>query len=71
MFSPHWSKDIEFLIVLLVFLGSKLITLKNRGKGKGGFLICSSFPNHDAKELEWKENKNKEKNIRADCIREG
>ena len=28
------------------------ITLKHKGKGGGGFLICSCFPNHDAKKLE-------------------
>ena len=71
MLSPHRSIDIEFLIVLLVFLKVKPITLKNGIRGRRGFLIFSSFPNHDAKENEWKENKNKERNTRADCIREG
>ena len=28
------------------------MTLKHRGRGGGGFLICSCFPNHDAKKLE-------------------
>ena len=52
MLSPHKSIDIEFLIVHMVFLKPKPITLKNRVKGRGGFLIFSSFPNNDAKEIE-------------------
>ena len=52
MLSPHRSIDIEFLIVLLVFLKAKPITLKNGIRGRRGFLIFSSFPNHDAKENE-------------------
>ena len=44
-----------------MFLSSKPITFKDRGKGRGGFLVGSSFPNHDAKRLKQKENRNKKK----------
>ena len=47
------------------------ITLESRGRRGGGFL-CSSLPNHDAKG--WKEKtetENKEKESRANCVREG
>ena len=33
----------------MVFLKPKPITLESWGKGGGGFLVCSSLPNHDAK----------------------
>ena len=49
MFSPNTPKYVKLLIGLLVFLKSKPITLESRGRGGGGFLVGSSFPNHDAK----------------------
>ena len=49
MLNPNRPKNTKFLIGFLVFLSFKPITLKHRGRGGGGFLIFSSFPNHDAK----------------------
>ena len=61
MLNPNRPIDLKLLICFLVFLGSEPITLKNRGRGGGGFLICSSFPNHDVKRVDKKENRNKKK----------
>ena len=75
MLSSHRSKDIKFHIILLVFLGSKPITLKGRSRGRGGFPVGSSFLNHDAKRLKEKQKtetkERKQRKPRADCIRQG
>ena len=55
MLSPHRSKDIKFLIIILVFLDSKPITLNGRSRGRGGFPIGSNFLNHDAERLKEKQ----------------
>ena len=55
MLSSHRSKDIKFHIILLVFLGSKPITLKDRSRGRGGFPVGFSFLKHDAKRLKEKQ----------------
>ena len=39
-----------------MFLGSIPITLKGRSRGRRGFLVGSSFLNHDAKRLKQKQN---------------
>ena len=55
----------------MIFLSSKPITLKRKGRGGGGFL-CSSISNHDAKGWKGKtETQNKEKEPTANYIREG
>ena len=73
MLSLDQPKNVKLLISLLVFLGSKPITLKSKGRGSGSFL-CSSLSNHDAKGWKGKkkiENKEREQKPRVDCIREG
>ena len=55
MLNPHRSKDIKFLIIILVFLDSKPITLNGRSRGRGGFPVGSNFLNHDAKRLKEKQ----------------
>ena len=76
MLSPHRSKDIKFLIILLVFLGSIHITLKGRSRGRRGFLVGSSFLNHDAKRLKQKqkqrprkENKENQRQTTSEIVR--
>ena len=48
MLNPYRLINVKLLVGFLVFLGLKSITLKNMGRGGGGFLSYS-LPNHDAK----------------------
>ena len=48
MLSPNRPTNVKLLVGFLVFFCSKLITLKHRGRGGGGFLGFN-LPNHDAK----------------------
>ena len=75
MFSPNRPKYVKLLLGLLVFLKPKPITLESWGRGGGGFLVCSSLPNHDAKDWKGKTKaetkERKQRKPKADCIREG
>ena len=75
MLNPNRPIDLKLLIGFLVFLKPKPITLKGWGRGRGGFLVGPSLPNHDAKDwkgkikIETKERK--QRKPRENCIREG
>ena len=57
---PKPTKNVELLTGFLVFLSSKPITLKNRGKEGGGF-FGSSHPNYDTKGWKKKTKKKRKK----------
>ena len=46
---PHLPIDIQLLKGFLIFRAKKPITLENKGRGGGGFIMGSRLPNHDAK----------------------
>ena len=71
-FSLNKPKYVKLLIGLLVFLKSKPITLESWGRGGRGFLVGSSFPNHDAKGWKGKTNtetkERKQRKPKVDCL---